>query len=143
MRNVLNINKNWIFVKGMTEAPASLPESGEKIDLPHTWNAADGQDGGNDYKRQKCWYFKEIAKTELTDEEKNIIEKLASYKEKYKEQYDRIMNADIEYPIDIMENKGKYVILDGLHRLVKCKLLGYEKVNVRIIPRTEIPNISK
>ena len=64
-------------------------------------------------------------------------------KEKYKEQYDRIMNADIEYPIDIMENKGKYVILDGLHRLVKCKLLGYEKVNVRIIPRTEIPNISK
>lgn len=64
-------------------------------------------------------------------------------KEKYKEQYDRIMNSDIEYPIDIMENKGKYVILDGLHRLVKCKLLGNPKVNVRIIPRTEIPNISK
>lgn len=55
----------------------------------------------------------------------------------------RIMNSDIEYPIDIMENKGKYVILDGLHRLVKCKLLGNPKVNVRIIPRTEIPNISK
>lgn len=64
-------------------------------------------------------------------------------KEKYKEQYDRIMDSDIEYPIDIMENRGRYVILDGLHRLVKCKILGYKKVNVRIIPRIEIPNISK
>lgn len=62
---------------------------------------------------------------------------------KYQEQYDRIMHSDISYPIDIMENKGKYVILDGLHRLVKCKLLGMDIVKVRIIPRSEIPNISK
>lgn len=53
------------------------------------------------------------------------------------------MNSDIKYPIDIMENKGRYVILDGLHRLIKYKILGYKKVNVRIIPRTEIKNISK
>lgn len=62
---------------------------------------------------------------------------------KYKKQYDRIMNSDISYPIDIMENKGRFVILDGLHRLVKCKILGMNKVKVRIIPRREIPNISK
>lgn len=62
---------------------------------------------------------------------------------KYQSQYDRIMKADISYPIDIMENKGRFVILDGLHRLVKCKLLGIQKVKVRIIPRSEIPNISK
>ncbi len=64
-------------------------------------------------------------------------------KEKYQEQYNRIMNSDISYPIDVMENKGRLVILDGLHRLVKCKLLGMSKVKVRIIPRTEIPNIAK
>lgn len=46
-------------------------------------------------------------------------------------------------PISVLENKGKYVILDGLHRLVKYKILGYEKVFVRIIPRKEIPNIFK
>ncbi len=63
--------------------------------------------------------------------------------EKFKKEYERIMNSDISYPIDIMENKGRFVILDSLHRLVKCKLLGMEKVNVRIIPRTEIPNLSK
>lgn len=62
---------------------------------------------------------------------------------KFKSEYDRIMNSDISYPIDIMENKGRLVILDGLHRLVKCKILGMDKVKVRIIPRSEIPNIAK
>lgn len=63
--------------------------------------------------------------------------------EYYKEQYDRIMASDISYPIDVMENKGRLVILDGLHRLVKCKIYGMSTVKVRIIPRTEIPNISR
>ena len=63
--------------------------------------------------------------------------------EKYKEHYDRIMNSDINYPIDVMFNKGRYVILDGVHRLVKSKLLGMKYANVRIIPRDEIKNISK
>lgn len=62
---------------------------------------------------------------------------------KYKLEYDRIMNADINYPIDVMVNNGRLVILDGLHRLVKCKLLGMTKVKVRIIPRSEIVNILK
>ena len=53
------------------------------------------------------------------------------------------MQSDIAYPIDVMANKDRLVILDGLHRLVKCKLLGMNKVKVRIIPRSEIPNISK
>ena len=63
--------------------------------------------------------------------------------EKYKSEYARIMDSDILYPIDVMANKERLVILDGLHRLVKCKLLGMDKVKVRIIPRSEIPNISK
>lgn len=63
--------------------------------------------------------------------------------ERYKSQYDRVMESDISYPIDIMENKGRFVILDGLHRLVKCKLLDMKKIKVRIIPRKEIQNISK
>lgn len=28
----------------------------ENVLLPHTWNALDGQDGGNDYYRGTCWY---------------------------------------------------------------------------------------
>lgn len=62
---------------------------------------------------------------------------------KYNREYKRILNSDLTFPIDIMENKGRYVVLDGLHRLVKYKLFGIDKVKVRIIPRSEIKNISK
>lgn len=63
--------------------------------------------------------------------------------EKYKDEYKRTMNADLSHPIDIMENKGKWLILDGLHRLMKSKILGKGAVQVRKIPRSEIVNIIK
>lgn len=56
-------------------------------------------------------------------------------------EYERTMRADLAYPIDIMENKGRWLILDGLHRLMKASILGMEKVNVRKIPRERIPEI--
>ena len=74
MRNILNINKDWVFVKGMHEAPSHLPENGEHLDLPHTWNAIDGQDGGNDYFRGTCCYAKTIRKDELPKGEKFFLE---------------------------------------------------------------------
>lgn len=61
--------------------------------------------------------------------------------QKHKGEYERTMRADMSHPIDIMGNKGRWTILDGLHRLMKAIILGQEKVNVRIIPRSEIPNI--
>ena len=63
--------------------------------------------------------------------------------DKHKEEYTRTMNANLDYPIDIMENKGRWLILDGLHRLMKAHILGIKKVNVRIIPRDKIPEIVK
>ena len=74
MRSVLHINRSWTFVKGMTEAPASLPQTGEIIDLPHTWNALDGQDGGNDYFRGTCCYAKTLRREELPVGEKYFLE---------------------------------------------------------------------
>ena len=38
------------------------------LDLPHTWNAIDGQDGGNDYWRGTCSYEKTFAKPEFDGE---------------------------------------------------------------------------
>ena len=74
MRTVLNINKGWSFVKGLSQALAELPGQAELIDLPHTWNAADGQDGGNDYFRGSCCYARSIAKAELPAAEKYYLE---------------------------------------------------------------------
>jgi len=66
---------------------------------------------------------------------------IIEYPEEYKEEYKRTMKADFKYPIDIMENKGKWLILDGLHRLMKAYIQGMKKVNVRIIPREKISEI--
>ncbi len=73
MREIKNINSNWYFTNTEKTAPAVLPTEWQTLDLPHTWNGTDGQDGGNDYARQTCYYAKEILKSDLTGEE-NYIE---------------------------------------------------------------------
>ena len=73
MRNILNINSGWTFVKGLAEAPAALPV-GESVCLPHTWNAVDGQDGGNDYFRGTCCYAKALNRSDLPAGEKLYLE---------------------------------------------------------------------
>ena len=63
--------------------------------------------------------------------------------DKHSIHYKKIQYSDIKYPIDIMENKGRWLILDGLHRLVKLYESGLKTVKVRIIPQDKIPEISK
>ena len=58
MREILNLNASWVFAKDMAQAPEALPTDWEAVDLPHSWNAVDGQDGGGDYFRGKCCYSK-------------------------------------------------------------------------------------
>ena len=64
MRTVLNINKNWEFTKDLSLVPPSRDRV-TVVDLPHTWNAQDGQDGGNDYFRGTCCYMKSLSPDEL------------------------------------------------------------------------------
>lgn len=59
----------------------------------------------------------------------------------HREEYDRTMKADTKHPIDVMENKGRWLILDGLHRLMKSAILGEKVVKVRIVPRERIQEI--
>ena len=67
MRTILNFNDGWVFRKDVSAAPAALPAEWEAVNLPHTWNAIDGQDGGNDYFRGTCCYAKAISKAELPE----------------------------------------------------------------------------
>ena len=60
MRRLININRGWHFLADMTGVPVTIPEAAEPIDLPHTWNALDGQDGDGDYFRGKCCYLKQV-----------------------------------------------------------------------------------
>ena len=63
--------------------------------------------------------------------------------EKYKVEYGRIMKADLAHPLDIMFWKNRWLMLDGLHRLVKAKQLEMEKVKVRKIPQEMISLVKK
>ena len=74
MRNIINLNGNWAFSKGAETIPASLEESWEKVDLPHSWNAIDGQDGGNDYYRGTACYAKTVSKSQLPAADRYYLE---------------------------------------------------------------------
>ncbi len=63
--------------------------------------------------------------------------------DQYSEEYERTMQADTSYPIDIMFWKERWLILDGLHRLMKQSIGGVKVVRVRKIPESEIPLIQK
>ena len=63
MREKLLWNENWSFFKGVAEP--GVAEGGEAVNLPHSWNAIDGQDGGNDYFRGACLYKKALKKADL------------------------------------------------------------------------------
>ena len=73
MRTVFNINSNWIFTKNPLGQLDVIPE-GEAISLPHSWNAIDGQDGGNDYYRGTAYYAKTIVKNELPSSDRYYLE---------------------------------------------------------------------
>ena len=59
-KTILLNQSDWHFTKENPGIPTAV--MGEAIALPHTWNAVDGQDGGNDYYRGTCWYTLALAK---------------------------------------------------------------------------------
>lgn len=61
MRRTELMMNDWIF--------NGLSGKQTLVDLPHTWNAIDGQDGGNDYFRGICSYEKKFARPQYTQEE--------------------------------------------------------------------------
>jgi len=64
MKTIL-LDKNWTFIK---------ENHSEVISLPHTWNALDGQDGGNDYYRGTCTYTCMFPQPKLPEGGRAILE---------------------------------------------------------------------
>ncbi|MFV0465580.1 MAG: glycoside hydrolase family 2 protein [Lachnospiraceae bacterium] len=74
MREKIAFNNNWRFVKHAVNEIEALALEGESIQLPHTWNDLDGQDGGNDYYRGTCWYVKEFPKPAKSENDRVYLE---------------------------------------------------------------------
>lgn len=59
VREVRVLDRGWRFHQGDApgaDQPAFDDAGWSSIEVPHTWNARDGQDGGNDYYRGPGWY---------------------------------------------------------------------------------------
>ena len=74
MRKIVNINRKWAFTKQTAEIPAAIDKKWDFVNLPHSWNALDGQDGDSDYYRGTAIYAKELDKEELPEAERYYIE---------------------------------------------------------------------
>jgi len=66
MRRVSKLMTDWSFAGG--------DERIEGLDLPHTWNNLDGQDGGNDYRRGLGVYTRKVAKPEFHEDERVYLQ---------------------------------------------------------------------
>ncbi len=74
MRTIVNFNAKWAFTKQASEVPSQLPMDWNWVNLPHSWNAIDGQDGANDYYRGTCYYAKSLDKMELPEADRYYLE---------------------------------------------------------------------
>ena len=71
----LLLNDGWKFARENPRGASSEKFDDarwQKISLPHTWNALDGQDGGNDYYRGTGWYRRQVV-IDKQYSEKSII----------------------------------------------------------------------
>lgn len=64
MRKTKNLNDRWQFT-----GPDGRTVS---VNLPHTWNSVDGQDGGNNYWRGSCRYERELDMPEFLKGEERV-----------------------------------------------------------------------
>ena len=73
MRMIDNINFDWLFRKGEHLAVENELDW-RSVDIPHTWNAFDGQDGDGDYYRGKGTYTTILQKPEAPKGYRHFLE---------------------------------------------------------------------
>ena len=74
MRKVQSINSKWKFVKANVALADLAKAKAQNVSVPHTWNNLDGQDGGGDYFKGTCWYYKKLGKLPLEADEVAYLE---------------------------------------------------------------------
>jgi hypothetical protein len=54
---------------------------------------------------------------------------------RHADEYARTQRASLVFPIEITWYRGRWVILDGVHRMLKAHELGHESIMARKVPR--------
>ena len=68
---------------------------------------------------------------------REVIENVA----KNKEEYRRIIEADLGYPIEVLALDRRLMILDGIHRLTKAHLEGRTEISARLVPHSAVQKL--
>lgn len=58
------------------------------------------------------------------------------------EHFERAMDADLAYPLDVTPRAGRWFVLDGVHRLLKALTVGAQTVPVRKVPPELLPSLA-
>ncbi len=74
MRRIISLNRKWAFSKLADSVPASFDSRWDIVNVPHCWNAIDGQDGDNDYYRGTGYYAKVLSKSTLPAADRYYLE---------------------------------------------------------------------
>lgn len=60
----------------------------------------------------------------------------------YPEHAERIVSADLSYPLHVVRRRHRWLILDGIHRLAKADLLGYTEVQAVTLTTEDVAAIA-
>ena len=74
MRTIVNLNTKWAFSKEATSVPGEVSNRWNFVNLPHCYNAIDGQDGDADYYRGTAYYAKNLNKVDLPEAARYYLE---------------------------------------------------------------------
>jgi hypothetical protein len=56
----------------------------------------------------------------------------------FRPQYERVMNADLDFPVHLVAYRGRLVVLDGVHRLLKAHFLRRRWIEAKIATATQL-----
>jgi hypothetical protein len=68
---------------------------------------------------------------------------VAANPERYQADYERTMAADLSRPINVIHLRGRWVVMDGLHRLLKASLCGHEMILAKQAHQEHVPLFSR
>jgi len=56
----------------------------------------------------------------------------------FRPHYERVMNADLDFPIHLVAYRGRLVVLDGVHRLLKAHFLRRRWIEAKIATAAQL-----
>ncbi|MEU4197291.1 hypothetical protein AB0E69_35705 [Kribbella sp. NPDC026611] len=60
----------------------------------------------------------------------------------YRAHYQRVMDADLDFPVNLVAYRGRLVVLDGIHRLLKAHFLRRRWIEATIATATQLKSCS-